>query len=338
VMAAAGPGPNPFALTTGRVYLAGPYKGAPFSLSIVVPAIAGPFDLGTVVVRSAIDVDPLSAKLDIKSDPLPTILQGIPLQVRLIRVTIDRKRFIVNPTSCSRKRIGTTVVSTQGSIARLASLFQVADCAALPFSPRLSFSVGSRGHTRSGASVPLRMTLTQPPGQAGLKSVSVTLPDTINARLDVVNRACTRGAFDAGHCGKGSRAGSATAVTPLLDKPLRGGAYFVQLPEGQKGLPNLIIALRGQVDFDLVGKIKIRGNSLLGTHFTTVPDVPVRKFTLNLVSGHNGPIGAVENLCTRTAKRQVAEVTFRGQNGKLVEVNQRLHVHGCTTKRKRNRS
>jgi len=333
VTTTAGPGPNPFAITNGRVYLGGPYKGAPFSLSIVVPAVAGPFDLGNVVVRAALKIDPTTAKLSVDADPLPTVLQGIPLQVRLISVLIDRPKFIVNPTSCDPKRIRAVVASTAGTVAHLSSHFQADNCARLPLSPRLTFTVGSKGHTRQGVSTPLKATLTQPPGQAGLKAVAVTLPDTLNALLPVVNRACTRAAFDAGRCGKRSRAGFATAVTPLLEKPLRGAAYFVQLPPGQKGLPNLIVALRGQVDFNLISKVKIPGGKLLATRFGAIPDVPVRKFTLSLLAGANGPIGTAANLCTPRSKRQVAQITYRGQNGKLYETNQRLRIRGCTKHR-----
>jgi len=329
VTTTAGPGPNPFAITNGRVYLGGPYKGAPFSLSIIVPAKAGPFDLGNVVVRAALKIDPTTAKLSVDTDPLPTVLEGIPLQIRLISVLIDRPKFIVNPTSCDPKRIRAVVESTAGTIAHLSSHFQADNCARLRLLPKLTFTVGAKGRTREGVSTPLKATLTQPRGQAGLKAVSVTLPDTLNALLPVVNRACTRAAFDAGHCGKRSRAGTAVARTPLLDKPLRGAAYFVQLPQGQKGLPNLIVALRGQVDFNLISKISIPDGRLLATRFGGIPDVPVRKFTLSLVAGKNGPVGTAANLCTPRSKHQVAQLRFRGQNGKLYETSERLRTRGC---------
>lgn len=332
VTTAAGPGPNPFAVK-GRVYLGGPLDGAPFSLSIVVPAIAGPFDLGTVVITSALFVDPTTAKVKIKTDPLPTVLEGIPLQVKWISVLIDRPGFFVNPTSCNPKTIGATAVSTAGTVAQLSSRFKVNDCASLPLSPKLKLTIGSKGHTKKGASTPFTTTLTQRPGEAGLKSVSVTLPSPLNARLPVVNDACTQAEFDAGNCGNDARAGSATAVTPLLSEPLKGSAYFVKNPGG--GLPNLVIALRGQVTFNLVGKVKIPQGKLLRTDFDAIPDVPITKFTLKLVSGKNGPLGVAENLCTPKSKRQVAKLAFRGQNGKLVTTNQRLKVKGCKKRSRR---
>lgn len=326
VVTKAGPGPDPFAVP-GRVYLGGPYQGAPFSLSIVIPAVAGPFDLGTVVVRSAVSIDPSTAKLAIKTDPLPTILQGIPLQVKEINVDIDRPKFIVNPTSCNPKRIGATVVSVAATVAALGSRFKLNDCASLNLSPRMRLVVGSKRHVQKGISTPLSATLTQPPGQTGLKAVSVRLPATLNALLPVVENACTQAEFDSGRCGKKARAGHASATTPLLDEPLRGSVYFVKNTGGK--LPNLVVALRGQVDFNLVGRIRIPSSGVLSTHFGSIPDVPIRTFTLKLVSGKNGPLGTTTNLCSSAARRQVARIAIRGHNGKLTTSHQRLKVRGC---------
>lgn len=326
VTVGAGAGPAPFFIQTGRVYIGGSYKGAPFSLSVVVPAVAGPFDLGTVVVRAAIHVDRRTTALRIVSDPLPTILQGIPLQVRVLRVDVDREGFTINPTSCQPKRVDGTVESTAGAVADVSSRFQVGNCNALRFRPRMSLTVGAKGHTRVRSSTPLVATLTQTPGQAGLKSLSVTLPLALNARLPVVNNACTVAEFDAGDC-ESARAGTATAVTPLLEHALSGGAYFVKNPAG--GLPNLIIALRGEVDFDLVGKVTIPEGQRLRTTFTAAPDVPVKRFTLRLVAGRRGPLGVAENLCTKSSRRQAATITMRGQNGKSIELRPRLRVVGC---------
>jgi hypothetical protein len=184
--------------------------------------------------------------------------------------------------------------------------------------------------------VPFTATLTQAPGQANLASVGVSLPTTINALLTVVNNACTRAAFDAGHCSSKARTGSAVAVTPLLSKPLRGSVYFVKDPTKPPGsLPNLIVALRGQVDFDLIGKLTIPGGVRLATAFNTIPDVPIKSFTLRLVSGRNGVVGAAENLCSAKSRRAKASVGFRGQNGAVINASQALVVHGCPAKRKR---
>jgi hypothetical protein len=323
----AGAGPTPFWITNGRAYLTGPYKGAPFGLSMVVPAVAGPFDLGNVVVRAAIYVDRTSARLRVVSDALPTILQGIPLDLREVRVAVDRPHFIVNPTSCAVKHVYGTFASTLGAIAHAATRFQVGECASLSLAPKLTLTVGSPGHTGGGRSTPLTTTLTQTPGQANLRTVSVELPTTLNARLAVLNRACTQAQFAAGHCA-GARAGSAVALTPLLRDPLRGSAYFVRNPH--RLLPDLVVALRGQVAVDLVGKVGVnpRTNQLT-TRFDTIPDVPITRFTLRLVAGANGPLGVVTNLCSAKARRATAALGFRGQNGMLLQVDQRLRIRGC---------
>jgi hypothetical protein len=327
VTVGAGAGPDPFYIKTGRAYITGPYKGAPFGLSIVVPAVAGPFDLGNVVVRAAILVDSRSARLRIVSNPFPTILQGIPLDVRDVRVNADRPNFIVNPTSCAEKRIYGTIASTAGAVAHGSTRFQVGDCGSLPLSPRMSLTVGGRRHTGAGQSTALTATLRQSPGEANLRSVTVVLPGTLNARLGVLNHACTLAEFDTGHCSSRAKAGSAVAVTPLLRDPLRGSAYFVKNPH--RVLPDLMVALRGQVSIDLVGKVSVTKSNSLATKFDTIPDVAISKFSLRLVSGTNGPLGVVRSLCAASSKNKTAAISFAGQNGKELQTHQRLRVLGC---------
>jgi hypothetical protein len=335
VTVGAGAGPDPFYITSGRAYITGPYKGAPYGLSIVVPAVAGPFDLGNVIVRAAIFVDRTTTQLHIVSDPLPTILQGIPLDVRDVRVAVDKPGFIVNPTSCAPKSVRATVGSTAGAIAHLSSHFQVANCATLPFAPKLSLTVGDRRHVRAGVSTPLTATLTMPSGSANLRSVSVTLPGSLNALLPVINRACSRSDFDAGHCTNATKVGTAVAVTPLLRDPLRGSVYFVKTSPGH--LPNLMVALRGQIAVDLTAKVSIPGGRRLGTTFDTIPDAPITKFTLRIVSGKNGPVGIATSLCSAKGRSTPASLGFRGQNNALVQVSQRVHVAGCPKPRRTKR-
>jgi hypothetical protein len=332
VTVGAGAGPAPFFITNGRAYITGPYHGAPFGLSIVVPAVAGPFDLGNVVTRAAIFVNPATAALRVVTDPLPTILQGIPLDIKEIRVSIDRPRFIVNPTSCAQKRVFGTIDSTGGMVGHGSARFQAGECANLQLNPRMTLTVGARGRTRGGVSTPLTATLTQTPGQANLRAVTVSLPTTLNALLPVLNRACTLAQFQAGACGAGARAGSAVAVTPLLRDPLRGSVFFVKNP--RRVLPDLMVALRGQVSIDLTGKVSVatRTNRLT-TRFDAIPDVPIGKFALRLVAGRNGPLGTTTNLCTAKARQALASIGFRGQNGKLVQVQQRLRILGCARRR-----
>jgi uncharacterized repeat protein (TIGR01451 family) len=329
VTAGAGAGPNPFYITNGRAYLTGPYKGAPYGLEIVVPAVAGPFDLGNVVVRSSLFVDKHDATVRIVSDPLPTILQGIPLDVRDVRVAVDRPGFIVNPTSCAEKRIDATIGSTGGHTAAVSARFQAAECRGLGFRPRMVLTVGGRGHTARNASSPLSTTLTMPSReQSNLRSVKVSLPTTINARLTVINDACTRAEFEASlrNCDH-ARAGVASAVTPLLRDPLRGNVYFVK---NGHPIPDLFIALRGQVEFDLIGRVTIPGGKHLATTFDAVPDVPVRSFTLRLVGDRaNGSVGAATNLCSHRGRSAKAELDYVGQNGRVLQIDQALKVKGC---------
>ena len=229
--AAAGPGPQPYQLP-GRVYVAGAYEGAPYSLVIVVPAKAGPFDLGTVVVRAAAHVDLHTAALRIVSDPLPTILQGIPLQLRSVRIAIDRPGFMVNPTSCSARRVGATIASAAGARVGASSRYQVGGCRDLPFAPKLSVKVGGKGNVGAGKPTYLLATMTQTPGQAAARSVRLTLPRSINARLEIVRKACPGEDYDAGRCGEEARIGTGKAISPLLRAPLGGSAYFVRRGTG----------------------------------------------------------------------------------------------------------
>ena len=328
VTVGAGAGTNPFYITNGRAYITGPYKGAPFGLSIVVPAVAGPFNLGNVVVRSALFVDKHDASLRVVSDPFPTILQGIPLDVRDVRVSVDKPDFIVNPTSCAKKTIGGTVQSTGGMSANVSSPFQVGECANLGFKPSMVLSVGGKGHTSAGKVTALSTRITMPAGGANLRFVRVTLPSTLNARLTVIQDACTRAEFesDIGKCAH-AQAGTAVAVTPLLRDPLRGNVYFVK---NGHPLPDLFIALRGQVAFDLIGKISIVSSKFLRTTFDTAPDVPVRSFALRLfgTSAH-GSVGAAANLCSAASRKHKAQLDFIGQNGRVSQIDEALKVGGC---------
>jgi hypothetical protein len=333
VTVGAGAGPNPFFITNGRAYLTGPYKGAPFGVAIDVPAVAGPFNLGLVTVRSALFVDKHDATVRIVSDPLPQVLQGIPLDTRDVRVNVNRPDFFVNPTSCAVKTIGGIVESVEGTRAAVSSRFQAVECRGLPFKPRLTLRVGGRGHTARNRTTPLTATLTMPRGGANLRSARVMLPKAINARLTVIQDACTRAEFEAdiSKCDH-ARAGTARAVTPLLREPLSGNAYFVK---NGHGIPDLFVALRGQIAFDLIGRITIVRNTFLTNTFDSAPDVPVRSFTLKLFGDpKNGSVGAAANLCSAKSRRQKAELDLVGHNGKVRHVKQALQVAGCPRSKK----
>jgi hypothetical protein len=301
--------------------------------------VAGPFDFGTVVVRAAIHVDRETTALRVESDPMPTILQGVPLRIRQVTVAIDRERFMVNPTSCSAKQITGTIRSTEGAVANVASRFQVGGCHALPYRPRLTLRVGARGRTRRGLTVPLTATLTARRGDVNNRGITVKLPKILNARLRVVTDACTLEEFRNDQCTK--QVGSAVAVTPLLREPMRGPAYFVRNPA--RRLPDLMVALRGQgreagVRVDLTGKVTIPRDLTLKTAFDTIPDVPITSFRLDLVAGRRGPIGTTRNLCSAAGRSARAQVDYRAQNGKLLRSQQRLQIAGCGTAKKAKKS
>lgn len=335
VTTAAGPGATPYYLP-GRVYLTEGIDGAPYGLSIVVPAVAGPLDLGTVVVRAAIHVDRRTAALRVASKPMPRILQGIVLHIRKVNVSIDKPGFMLNPTSCSVKEIAGVVGSHAGSQASVRSRFQAGDCARLRLQPRMSLRVGTRRRTRRHVTTPLTVTLRQTAGQGNLKFVQVNLPRYLATRTEVVNVrvACTPEQYEADRCPM--QIGTATAVTPLLRQPLEGRVFLVRNPE--RRLPDMMVKLRGQGDarliqIDLTGKITIPRDLTLRTTFDTVPDVPIRSFQLRLVAGRNGAVMTTRNLCLVTTRRQRARLRFRGQNGKLVQRQQRLRVNGCARRR-----
>ncbi|HEX7292002.1 MAG TPA: hypothetical protein VF250_12825 [Conexibacter sp.] len=334
VTVGAGAGPLPFYIGGGRVYVTGPYGGAPFGLSVVVPAVAGPFDLGVVVVRAKVFVDRHTAALSAVTDPLPRVLEGIPLQLRDVRVAVDRPGFMVHPTGCGEKRVRGVLQSVAGRVAGVSSRFQVGDCSRLPFRPRLRFFVGSRGHTRTFSSTPLTAVLTQRPGEAGISSVSVTLPPGLSAQLPVIEDACSPEEFASGRC-EAARIGTAVAVTPLLRDPLRGGVYLVR-PPGEP-LPDLIVALRGQVDFDLVGRVAIRGQNQLAARFPDVPDVPIRRFVLRFHAGARGVLGLARGICAGTRPgsrvRSLPHATgaIGAQAGARLALDVALSVRGCRT-------
>jgi hypothetical protein len=326
---ASGVGVTPLVLP-GDVYLTGPYLGAPLGLAVRVHAKAGPFDLGVVVVRQQVFVDRDDAHLTVVSQPFPSIVAGVPLRLRDIRIAIDRPKFMRNPSACLRSAIVADVGSLGGNVSRLQVPFATTNCGALPFAPKIALKVGAARKLKRGQRTPLDVTLTMRNGEANNKSVQVTLPKVINARLDVVNRraACSIEQFRADRCP--TSVGVGTAVTPLLRDPLRGPAYFVYNPS--RRLPDLVVRLKGQISFDLVGKVAITRDLRLRTTFDSVPDAQISRFRLRLESGRrNGPVGLTRDLCLPSTRRGLkAALSFRAQNGKTVSRSQAIAVTGCS--------
>jgi hypothetical protein len=302
----AGAGATPFNIS-GPVYLTGPYKGAPLGLAVAIRALAGPYDLGTVVVRQALRVDPTTAAVTAVSDPLPSILEGIPLRLRTIDVTIDRPGFTVNPTSCEQQRIAGTLSSTAGAIAGADIRFQVGDCASLRFEPKLSLRL--KGGTKRTAHPQLRAVLRQPAGEANIDRVSVALPRSVFLEQAHIRTVCTRVQYAAGKCPAGSVYGYAKAFSPLLDQPLQGPVY---LRSSDNQLPDLVASLDGQIHIDLVGRIdSVRGG--IRTTFERVPDAPVSRFELAMKGGKKSLLVNSTDLCQGQHR---ATVKMTGQNGK----------------------
>jgi hypothetical protein len=310
----AGAGSAPY-YVNGHAYLAGPYKGAPLSLVVITPAVAGPFDLGVVVTRVALDVDPFSAQIDAVSDPLPTILDGIPLDLRSIALKVDRPNFIVNPTSCQEKRITGSVSSQAGGTAALLNRFQVGGCDKLKFKPTLQ--LGLDGSTKRTGHPALKAVLTYPKegAYANIARAQVNLPHAEFLDQNNLNKTCTRPVLIEGRCPKSSIYGKAKAWSPLLEKPLEGPVYLVG-GFGYK-LPALVAELNGQIRVLLKGKVDSGPNKGIRTTFEAVPDAPVSRFVLELKGGPKySLLENSENLCRRTQK---ASARFTGQNG-VVEI------------------
>ncbi len=319
--------PNP-------VYVTGPYRGAPFGLTFVVPAIAGPYNLGTVVVRAAINVDPRTAALTVTSDPLPTIIDGVPVQVKSVNVVIDRPNFIFNPTDCNPMSVGGSVTSLQGATATLSSPFQVTGCGDLGFKPRFSVSTSGNTSRAKGASLDARVSFPKDAlgRQANFARVKVDLPKQLPSRLTTLQKACPAATFqaDPAGCPPGSAIGVVKAITPALPVQLTGPVYFVS--HGGEQFPSLVVVLQGDgVRVDLTASTFISKAGITSSTFNTIPDVPVSSFELFLPQGPNSALAANGNLCKSKLAMPSA---FTAQNGIVIHQSTPIAVTGCPKARK----
>ncbi len=306
----------------GKLYLGGPYHGNPLSVISVTPALAGPFDAGTVVVREALDLNPVTAEVEVDgaaSDPIPHILKGIVLKVRDLRVYVDRNEFIVNPTSCDPSSAKATlfgafldVFSPADDVpADLATRYQAANCSSLGFKPKLSLKLN--GGTKRGDHPALKAVVNARPGDANIGEAVVTLPNSAFLDQAHIRTICTRVQYAAnggagGGCPKAAQYGYARAFTPLLEEPVEGPVY---LRSSNHKLPDLVAALHGLVDVDIVGRIdSFKGG--IRSSFESVPDAPVSKFILTMQGGKKGLVVNSRNLC---AGKNRASAQFTGQNG-----------------------
>ena len=306
----AGAGSRPY-YAAGKVYLSGPYKGAPLSFTVVTPAVSGPYDLGNVVNRVPISIDPTTAAVTAVSDPLPQIIEGVPLRLRSVLLNLDRKNFTLNPTSCEPFEVTGAITGDQGAMVEPQSAFQVANCDTLDFEPKLTAKLA--GPTRRGGNPALTATLTQDPkGAANIARAVVTLPHSEFLDQSHIRTVCTRVQFAADACPAASVYGRARAISPLLDKPVEGPVY---LRSSSHELPDLVAALEGPAEqpiaIDLVGKIDSVGGGIRTT-FAAVPDTPVSKFVLSMQGGKKGLLVNSRNLCKATNR---ATAKILGQNG-----------------------
>jgi hypothetical protein len=325
----AGLGNEPVTVEGGEVFLTGPYNGAPFGLSIVTTAKAGPFNLGVVVVRAAVSVNPNTAAVTATTGALPTILQGIPLQLKAVKVTINRGSFIYNPTNCTPASISGSVASSTETKSAVSSYFQVANCAALGFKPKFAASTTSKASKKYGASLDVKLSLPKVPfnSQANIAKIKVDLPKQLPTRLTTLHEACPAAVFAASpaNCPKHSVVGEAIAVTPILPVPLKGSAYLVS--HGGEAFPNLVLLLQGYgITIDVTGATNIK-KGITSETFNTVPDAPLSSVEMKLPQGEFSLLAAYGNLCT--PKTLPMPTAFQGQNGAEIHETTNITVTGC---------
>jgi hypothetical protein len=334
-----GPGEDPFYLPeqgrpANEVYLTGPYAGAPFGLSIVVPAIAGPFDLGNVVMRAKVEVDPRTAQLTIASAPvvggIPIIQQGIQLDIRTLNITIDRSNLIFNPTSCTQRTVVGTITSTSGTDAAVASPFQAVNCADLPFKPKILALTHAKTSRADGAY--LHVKVVSGPGQTNIGKLKVDLPKQLPSRLTTLQKACLARVFEAdpAACPSASVVGMGTVSTPMLAYPLIGPAYLVS--RSMVAFPALVMVLQSEgVTMELEGQMNI-SRGITSSTFRSLPDAPIDTLDLVLPAGPHSAFGVnlapktKRGLCSQTLKMPTA---ITAQNGVQIKRTTKIGITGC---------
>ena len=333
VIATAGSGSEPLA-EHGSVYLTGPYNNGPFGISVVVPAVAGPFNLGNVVVRGSIRINPVTAQASFVSNPLPTIVDGVPLRVKALDVTLDREDFTFNPTNCDSQHVTGTITSVQGASAAVSSPFSVTGCAGLKFTPAISVSTSGSASKVNGASLTTK--LVEPADalgtQANLAYVKVELPKALPSRLSTLQKACPSAQFEANPagCPATSDVGHAVVHTPVLPVPLEGPAIFVS--HGGEAFPSLTLVLQGDgVTIDLVGTTFISKAEITSTTFKAVPDAPFSSFELTLPEG---PYSALTTFLPHESRdlcgqKLTMPTEFIAQDGAVLKQSTAIAVTGC---------
>jgi hypothetical protein len=325
---AAGPGTHPFH-AVGKMYLSGPFKGAPLSLAAITPALAGPYDYGTVVVRVALHVDPQTAQVFAASDTVPSIIGGIPIRMRSIRVSIDRPNFTINPTDCSPLSVASQGIGDQGTVADFSSYFHAVDCFKLGFKPKVTVrQMGGRKETHRAANPKLRFDLRTRKGDANLKSISVTLSNAFEIDQRHLGNICSEKELAEKQCVGRTPIGVATTTTPQLDQPLAGPVYAVS---GSGGLPRLAFILDGQVNLVPRAKTDSVKGGRLRTVAPVVPDAPIGHFALTIYGGKMGYLINTRDICRRSP---TVVVNYKGYNGKSSRQEVRVKT-ACSKSRKK---
>jgi hypothetical protein len=332
---AAGPGDSPFYLRDQPVSLTGPYKGAPYGLAIAAHAVAGPFDLGTVVVRQALHVDVNDAQATVVSDPVPTIRDGVPFRIRRVHVVVDRPGFMQSPSSCDPLAISTNVFSAGGKTASLSTPIQFTGCEKLAFRPKLALKLTGAKEAKVGGHPGIEALVTQQPGEAGIKGVTVTLPlslalDPDNAQSDSL---CEYLDGLRNQCPAKSAIGTVTAVSPLLKTPVHGKVYFVKgvRTDPKTGrqirtLPTLLIELRGEIDINLRASNSVPDNKHLTNTFSMIPDAPISSFSMKLNGGKKGILVITDGNDDICSKVQKPFLAAQGHNGKRLDTSTTMSV------------
>lgn len=323
VTAGAGPEPYPF---TGRVFLTGPYGGYPYGLSVVTPAVAGPFNLGNVVTRAGIGVEMYSGRVFV-TGALPTIEGGVPLRLKTLGVTVNRSNFMFNPTDCAPLTTDSLLRSTLGAAQSLSTPFGVGECSKLPFTPSFNAYTGAKTSKLGGASFEVK--IAQAPHRANIREVQLQLPRQLPSRLSTLQKACPAATFEVatppGACPDTSRVGTVTVSTPVLPDQLTGPAYLVS--HGGQAFPDLDLILRGDgVQVVLVGHTHISDAGITTSTFESLPDVPISSVVVTLPAGPLSVLSANGNLCRA---RLLAPTTILAQSGAKIVRDTTIAVRGC---------
>ena len=328
-----GSGSEPY-YVTGKVYFTGPYAGAPFGLTVVVPAVAGPFNLGNVLVRVALYIDPHTAQVTAVSGALPQKLDGVPLRIRTINVMLSTQEFTLNPTSCSQLSITGTLQSTGGKSASIASPFAAAGCKKLGFKPVLTASTEAKSTKADGTGVKLKIAYPITDMQANIAKVQIKFPQQLPVRLVTLQQACRAAIFEANpaSCPSGSNIGTATVHTPILANPLTGPAYLVSY--GSAKFPDVVFVLQGEgITLDVDGQSFVSHSGMLQVTFASVPDAPVSTFETVLPAGRFSQFTSTKStaqaVSSQCGEKLLAPVTMVAHNGAQLTNNVKLTVTGC---------